>query len=358
MASLEDLRRSLDGIDDEVARLLHRRAEIVLEVKKTKEKENIDIYSPTRERQILDRVLSLVPDGQFPRGALERIFSNIISATRSLIGQLNVSYVGPEGSLGYNAGLKQFGETLKFCPEANIEEVFAKVESGDSHFGVVPIRTSAGTNVVKTIELLTRSPLVIIAELEVKERLGLLGEGSSLTELQQVFSDAYSFHRSLSWIRSTLPGAHLELVDNAELAVKMVKGDQFSAAVALESVAEKAQLKVLASGIDSESGSDARFVVIGTKTPAPTGNDKTSLVCAAEDRAGALREILRPFSEKGVTLLKIESQPMSGKTWESIFFIDAVGHQSDPSLSAVIQQLSSLSTHLKVLGSYPLVCRS
>jgi chorismate mutase/prephenate dehydratase len=357
MPSLDELRRSLDEIDDEVAQLLHRRADIVLEVKKAKQKGNIDIYSPARERQILDRVTGLVPNGQFPRGALERIFSNIISATRSLIGQLNVSYVGSENSLGYNAALKQFGDTPRFCPEATIDDVFLKVESGDSHYGVVPIRTSSGSSVAETLELLAQSQAVIIAELEIKERLALLGEGTSLAELQQIFSDAYSYHRALSWIRSTLPGVQLELVDNIDLALKMVRGDKFSAAVALETAAEKNSLKVLGSGIDGDAVDEARFVVIGAKVPPPTGNDKTSLLCAVEDRAGALREILRPFSEQGVTLLKIESRHIRNRMWESVFFIDALGHQSDPGLAGVIQQLSSLSSSVKVLGSYPLVCR-
>ena len=358
MASLEDLRASLDQIDDDIARLLNRRADIVLEVKKTKEKENIDIYSPARERQILDRIVTVVPDGNFPRGALERIFSNIISATRSLIGQLHVSYVGSENSLAYSASLKQFGETLKFCPESAIEDVFSKVESGESHYGVVPVRTSAGSVVNRTFELLVQSRLVIIAETELPERLSLLGAASGLSELQQIFADAYFFHRSQNWIKSSVPGAHLELTENTDLALKMVQGDKFSAAIALESSAESTGLKVLASGIDSESAADARFVVIGNKTPPATGNDKTSLVCAAEDRAGALREVLRPFSDCGVTLLKIESQQLRSRAWEPVFFIDALGHQSDPALSKAITQLSSLSTFLKVLGSYPLVCRS
>ena len=358
MPSLEELRKNIDGIDDDITRLLHRRAELVLEVKKAKEQGNIDIYSPARERQILDRVAQVVPNGQFPRGALEKIFQNIIGATRSLIGQLNVSFVGPESSLGHEGAVKQFGEDLQFRPEASIDEVFAKVESGDSHYGIVPARASGGSLVMRTFELLLDSPLVVIAEVEVKERLAVIGEGPGTAELQQVFSDAYSFHRALPWIRASIPGAQLELVDNTELAMKMVKGDRFSAAIALETGAQRHGLSVLASGIDSDPGGDARFVVLGQKVPVRTGNDKTSLVCATEERAGALRDVLAPFSDNGITLLKIESRRVRNRAWEYAFFLDAAGHQTEPSMAAAIAQLNKLGRFVKVLGSYPLVCQS
>jgi len=358
MASLEELRKSLDAIDDEIARLLHQRAELVIEVRKAKEKGNIDIYSPARERQILDRISALMPAGHFPRPALEKIFQNIIGASRSLIGQLNVSYVGPDSSLGHQAAVQQFGDGLEFRPEASIEDVFAKVESGDAHFGVVPARTSAGNTIHKTYDLLMQSRIFIIAELDVRDHLALLGEADGFSDVQQIFADAANFQRSIKWLRSSLSSAHLELVDNTDLAMKMIAGDKFSAAVAHESNAERRGLKVLASGIDSDTSQDARFFVLGQKIPPATGNDKTSLVCAAKEKPGILREILQPFSERGVTLLKIESRPVRHQEWDFVFFIDALGHQAEPKMSEAVSQLSGLCRFVRVLGSYPVACQA
>jgi len=357
MAELETLRKNLDGIDDDIARLLHKRAEIVLEVKKAKEQGNIDIYSPARERQILDRVSTLVPNGQFPQVSLEKIFQNIIGATRSLIGRLNVSYVGPESSLDHEAAVKQFGEDLKFHPEASLDDVFAKVESGDSHYGIVCVRTSSGTVVQRVFDRLMQSRLVIVAELELRERLGLLGEGPGFSELQQVFSDARGFEKSIQWLKRTLPSAHFELVENTEIALKMAKGDRFAAAVGLESLADKNSLKLLASGINSDTTEDARYFVVGNRVPPASGKDKTSIVCAVKERAGVLRDILGPFSEKSITLLKIESRPMRGENYQFAFFLEAVGHQNDVGMSAVIEQLKSICQFVRVLGSYPSVCQ-
>ena len=87
--TLDELRANIDRIDAELVLLLNKRADLVLGVKEAKAKGNIEIYSPARERQILDRVTELAKGGAFPKASLEKIFANVISATRSLIGEMN-----------------------------------------------------------------------------------------------------------------------------------------------------------------------------------------------------------------------------------------------------------------------------
>lgn len=358
MKTLVELREGLDSIDDQIVKLLHQRADIALEVKRTKEKEKLDIYSPARERQILNRVLNLVPEGHFPRSSLEKIFLSMLSASRSLMGELCVSYVGPESSLGREAALKQFGDNLKFSPESSIEEVFAKVEEGDSQYGIVPARTTSGNTTTKTYDLLTQSSLVIIAEVEIKEKFSLIGAGSGLSAIKQVYADANTFNRCMSWIKSNLATAELRIVDNTDIAVKVAKDNHNIAAIALDGEAERSDLVVIASGIESESQNDARFFILGQKPPPQTGHDKTSLLCAVSEKSGALRDILQPFSEYKITLLKIESRSIRTRGEEYGFYIDAFGHQQEPALQAALFKLNSLCSFVKVFGSYPLVYHS
>lgn len=358
MIPLDQLRKQLDGIDDDITRLLQRRAELVLEVKRTKEQGNIDIYSPARERQILDRVAALVPNGEFPRPALERIFSNIISATRSLIGELHVGYIGPEYSLGHEAAVKQFGENVVCTPEPSVEEIFRRVETGDAHHGVVPARLPGGGTVAATFDRLVDSPLVIIAELDIEERFALIGGAAALSLVSRVYADAESFARTQSWLRSALPLADLRLTENTDRAVQQAKGSADAAAVALQSAGERRGLKILAGGIEGDVPNRARFVVLGRRLPPRTGNDKTSLAVSAPERAGVLREILQPFSEQGVTLLQIESRPRRKDRFEFLFFLEAVGHQDDAALKGAIEALRAQQFPVQILGSYPLVTAS
>ncbi len=363
MNTLAELRVKIDAIDDKIVALLHERADLVLGVKRAKAQGNIDIYTPERERQILDRLAALTPGGSFPPAALERIFSNIISATRSLIGELNVSYAGNECSLAHDAAVKQFGETLQFTPEISIEEVFAKVERGDSHFGVVPARLGAGGTVSRTFDLLMHSKLQIIAELEIKERLALVVgprflQSSGMVEVREILADAQSFVRAGEWIRANVPSAKLSLVDSSTHALQKMRESDSAAAVVIESAVERYGLRALALGIEAESSAESRFLVVGYRAPNRTGKDKTSLVCAVPERAGVLRELLQPFSDRGITLLKIESRPVRNRAWEYAFFIDVEGHQSDANVQDAVRVLSEMASFVKVFGSYPLVCPS
>ncbi len=357
MVPLDELRKQLDRIDDEITRLLHRRAQLVLEVKRTKEQGKIDTYSPARERQILDRVTQLVADGEFPRPALERIFGNIISATRSLIGELAVGYVGPEYSLGHEGAVKQFGENVAYTPEPSLEDVFRRVEAGDAHYGVVPARLPGAGTVDATFDRLIDSPLVIIAELDIVERFALAGGASALSQVTEVYADAESYVRTLGWLRTALPLADLRLAENTDRAVQLAGAGASGAAVVLRSAAERRGLTILATGIEGDAPNRARFVVLGRTVPPRTGTDKTSLAVSAPERPGILREILQPFSDQGVTLLQIESRPRRKDRYDYMFFLDAMGHADDQALNDAIQALRSQQYPVKVLGSYPFVCQ-
>ena len=120
MGKLDELREQIDGIDADIVALLNRRADVVLQVKAEKSRGQLDIYSPARERQIFNRVRELSGNGSFPHASLERVFSAIVSATRSLIGELAVAYVGPQYSYSHEAALHQFGSDIRFSPTSSV----------------------------------------------------------------------------------------------------------------------------------------------------------------------------------------------------------------------------------------------
>jgi chorismate mutase/prephenate dehydratase len=56
--------------------------------------------------------------------------------------------------------------------------------------------------------------------------------------------------------------------------------------------------------------------------------------------------VLLPFSNAKVNLTKIESRPTKKKAWEYLFFVDFIGHQSEP---AVVRALDGLRKKVKKL---------
>ncbi len=355
---LSVLREQLDQIDSELVTLLNKRAAIALDVRKTKERDRVQVYAPERERQILDRVVALSEGGAFPTRPLERIFLNILSATRSLIGDIEVSFLGPDLSLSYHAGVSQFGEHLSYTAAHGIEEVFARVERGDANFGVIPARTSSVGLVTETFDRLMESELQIIAEIEVKDRLALFSGAGSLQDIATLYALPEHFERAKLWLAANLPKAVRVVPDKMSRVIDQLTKGSPVALLAMDKVADSLETKPLVTGIEGGLATDARCIVVGDTPPPPSGVDKTSLLCSAPERAGVLRDLLEPFSKHGVTLLKIESRPMRNRAWDYVFFIDLAGHQGEEQVKAAIDELSTLCPYLKVLGSYPLVCQS
>ena len=357
-SDLATLRQQLDEIDDQIVELLNKRANLALEVKTAKERDRVHVYAPERERQILERVAAQAAAGPFPMRSLERIFLNILSATRSLVGDISVSFLGPELSLAHHAGIAQFGEHVKFTPAHGTDEVFARVERGDATFGVVPARTNSVGLVTDTFDRLMESKLQIVAEIEIKDRLALFSGAGSLQNVATVYGIPDHFDRARTWLSANLPKTVRAVTEDLPRVMDKLTEGSPVALLAMDRVAENLGQQPLATGIEGGLATDARCIVVGDRQPSPSDRDKTSLLCSIPDRAGALRDILEPFSKHGVTLLKIESHPLRNRAWDFVFFIDLAGHQQEDQPKAAIEELSALCPYVKVLGSYPLVCHS
>ena len=81
----------------------------------------------------------------------------------------SVAYLGPQGTFSHAAAIAFFEQHPRSNTEgwlmrssANIEDVFASVEAGDSLFGVVPVENSTEGAVNNTQDcLLTTSTLIV-----------------------------------------------------------------------------------------------------------------------------------------------------------------------------------------------------
>jgi len=74
---------------------------------------------------------------------------------------------------------------------------------------------------------------------------------------------------------------------------------------------------------------------------------------SAPNRTGALHELLRPLSQAGVSMCRLESRPAKNALWEYVFYVDIEGHHDDPAIKAALEELAGYAAYLKILGSYP-----
>ena len=110
MSELKKLREGIDEIDEEILNLLNKRARIVIDVARIKRKENARFYSPEREKEILQRLISM-NKGPFPDSAIKPLFREILSASLSLEQPLKVAYFGPVATFTHLAAIRYFGSS-------------------------------------------------------------------------------------------------------------------------------------------------------------------------------------------------------------------------------------------------------
>jgi chorismate mutase-like protein len=81
--SIEDWRRRIDEIDERLLELLNERTRCVIEVGKIKKAQNVRIYDPQREREILRRMKEQ-NRGPLDEEGLQRLFERVIDECRRI----------------------------------------------------------------------------------------------------------------------------------------------------------------------------------------------------------------------------------------------------------------------------------
>lgn len=351
---LTELRDKIDAVDAEILRLINARAELAKCVAETKiaAGEDGSFYRPDREALVLRRIKQL-NEGPLSDITAARIFRELMSACLALEKPLQVAFLGPEGTYSQQAVFKHFGHAILLSPTASIDDVFKSVENRQSQFGVVPVENSTEGMISNTLDRFVISPLKICGELEIRIHHSLMGRVNTLSEVSEVYSHQQSLSQCRRWVDINLPGVVTHAVSSNAEAARLVQNKPGAVAIAGEVAADIYDLTILATQIEDEVNNTTRFLVIGEQTTAPTGSDKTSLLVSTGNQAGALLNILRPFSKHGISMNRIESRPSRQGLWEYIFFIDINGHCQDNVVKLALAELQQTASLFKIVGSYP-----
>ena len=352
MGELENLRKEIDGIDNEILNLLNKRSHIVLDIAHIKRNENAKFYSPEREREILER-LTAVNKGPFPNETLKVIYREILSASLSLEEPLKVACLGPLATFTHLAALRHFGSSAKFVPVGSIKDVFDAVETGISDFGVVPIENSNEGVITYTLDLFMDYDLKVSAEVMLEITHNLLSRSGDKKKIKKIYSFSPPTAQCRRWLQSNMQGIPIIEATSTANAAELASQDDDAAAIASELAAEIYRLQFVERSIEDNKHNFTRFLVISKDFPKKSGSDKTSVMFSIKDKPGALYNILEPFKKAKINLTKIESRPSKRKAWEYIFFVDMEGHIEDKKLRKAIEALKENCLYLKILGSYP-----
>jgi chorismate mutase / prephenate dehydratase len=354
-AALDALRGDIDRLDDELLALLNRRARLVEEVARAKQSGDRAFYAPHRERAIIDRLQERNP-GPFPTEAIRPVFQEVISACLSLESGLRVAFLGPEGTFTHQAVKRHFGTSAPALPCGSIAAVFDEVERGAAEFGVVPVENSSEGVVSHTLDSFMDSRLLICAEIALDVDQCLMARAGAIeSQIDRVYSHPQALAQCRGWLTANLARAHLVECASTSDAARRAHEDAAGAAIGTELAARLYGLAILRRKLQDVEHNVTRFLVVarpGTIPPPPVGPGvKTSLLLILRDQPGDLFNALRPLSEAGVNLTRIESRPSKRKPWEYVFFLEMVGHTDDPHIAPALKELGH-DRWLRILGCY------
>ncbi|HEY1222895.1 MAG TPA: prephenate dehydratase [Acidimicrobiales bacterium] len=266
-----------------------------------------------------------------------------------------VGYLGPEGSFSHEAASTLEGVEAVAC--GSIPEVLAAVASGSLDLGLVPLENAIEGTVSASIDgLVFDHDLVIEREIVLPIHLHLLAKkGLSPSSVTKVLSYVHALEQCRGYV-GTLPLASTEQTTSTSQAARDVaRSSEPWAAVGSLVAAGLFGLEAIQSDIEDHPGNATRFILVGREAvAAPTGNDRTSIVCFQDaDRPGSLYAILGRFAARDINLTKLESRPTKQGLGDYCFVMEFEGHVADDVVADCLADLQAHLTRVKFLGSYP-----
>jgi chorismate mutase/prephenate dehydratase len=347
---LSDLREKIDALDAKLVKLLSLRAGLAQQVGHVKQ--GVGVYRPAREAQVLRRVAEINP-GPLPDAALQRVYTEIMSACRALEDRMSVAFLGPEGTYSQEAALKHFGGMVPAVPCASIDDVFRRVETEAVGYAVVPVENSTEGAVGRTLDLLLATSARVCGEVMLPIRQCLMSKAKSLKGVAKVYSHMQSLAQCQHWLARNLPHAETAaVVSNAE-AARLAARERGTAAIASKTAADLYGLTLLARNIEDEVRNTTRFLVIAAEDASPSGKDKTSLILSTRNVPGAIHDLLTPLAKNAVSMSRLESRPARTGRWEYVFYVDIEGHAKDANVARALGEIERKASLFKNLGSYP-----
>jgi chorismate mutase/prephenate dehydratase len=287
-----------------------------------------------------------------PSDSLRAIYREVMSASLALEKPLVIAYLGPEATYSHMAVIKKFGSSLKYEPLPSITDVFTEVSKGRADYGVVPIENSTEGAVTHTYDMFVDSELKICAQIVLQIRHNLMA-ACPRDQIKKLYSIPQVLAQCRQWLQINMPQVEIIETSSSTRAAQIAKTEPNAGALASSLAAEMYGLTIHDENIQDSSENITRFLVIGRKYPPRTGNDKTSLMYAVQDRVGALHDCIASFKKFKINMTKIESRPSRKKAWEYYFFVDIVGHCNDARVKKALAELAKHTMFVKILGSYP-----
>lgn len=372
--NLDQLRQSIQAIDDQVLELFSRRMDLAREVYQVKKEIISSIYNPeTEERKIRLAQESEDPNIKEYGASVLRTLMRVSRSrqyalarpdsmdweigtmlTRQKDLQYPVQLVATQGN-AYSYSAK--AATILFpgrayYPHRTFEEAILSVVRGQVDAAVLPLENSTAGTVDDVYQLLQNTNLYITRSLNMTVKHCLLVKpGTKLSDIKTVSSHKQALAQCSSFIKDH-NWEVVESLNTAFAAQDVAEGDGTMAAIATSDAAEAYGLTILEENFSDANQNETRFVVVRRHLQVDKEADTLSLLVRLPHSAGSLVQVMDLFADHGINMTKIQSIPIPRNPWEYYFYIDCEANFGDETILNVLYQLQHESTELRLLGWY------
>lgn len=271
-----------------------------------------------------------------------------------------IAYLGPEASFSEMAtDIFREKYSIHAYPERmnTIRQVIEFVDDNPNVLGVLPLENSLEGSVRESLDflMLTKNESIrMLSQVIMPIRHCLLSKTTEFYSITGVISHPQALAQCQNFIHDEMPRNLniIEATSTAEAARSLANYNLTYAAIGSKKTAEVYNLNVLRENINDDQTNQTRFVLIGDFETELTGNDKTSLVFATENKPGALMEILNIFYENNINLSYIVSRPSKINFGDYNFIVNFDGHIKDSKIHRTIEQIKEKTTFFRFFGSY------
>lgn len=372
---LDEIRKTIDQLDDTIVKALGERQNIVRKVISGKLDRSADIRDPKREEELLEKIRARAPEYGLDPFFLEQLFREIIQhsvrfQTHALVDHQNekdaeqtirVSYQGTDGAFSHQAAMRHFEQrytNVNCIGYTRFEEAANAVLNGEADVSILPIENTTAGSINDTYDLLNEKDLFVTGEevLHINHCL-MAPKNVEVTNIRRILSHPQAIAQCSKFLTS-LPRCHVESYFDTAMAARKVRDDDdlSQGAIASSYAAEIYGLTILKRDLANQPENFTRFLIIGAEPIHcdPQVNAKTSLIFATIDEKGALLDCLNLLGKNGINMTKLESRPRIGHPWQSLFYLDIEGNRDEPRVADALDKLHKKSQYLKILGSYPI----
>ncbi len=374
--SLENIRKKLDVIDEQIVKLYEERMQLCEEVGIDKVKTGKKVYDKQRENEKL-AVLMSKASNEFNRRGIKELFEQIMSMSRKrqyqILGNHGVfgrtSFIeldtlqsenarlvfqGVEGAYSQAALQQFFGDNKNVFHVDTFRDAMEAIEEGSADFAVLPIENSSAGAVSQVYDLLVEFENYIVGEVVIPIRHTLAGiAGTKLDEIERVYSHPQGLMQSARFLDGHGAWQQISVANTAMAAKKVLEdGSRNEAAICSEYAAEIYGLEILQREINSSEKNSTRFIIVTNQKVFLKDAKKISICFEIAHESGSLYHLLSHFIYNNLNMTKIESRPIEDRPWEYRFFIDFDGNMSDGAVKNAIRGLREEARNLKILGNY------